>query len=224
MADPENRRTDVRASLRSAALEAGLVVLGVVLAFAANEWRKANEAGERAGLALEAVARELEANHDAVSASLAYHREKMFALYSAGGSSEAVEPSDFDKGFVFPARILSNAWDAATATDAVLAWDYDLLLAVSRLYADQEQYEVQTRGVAQVIYSQLLTSGARGIVERPEQLASIVSSFWWRECELLARCCPRSAPSRPRFRTAALAPTVEQRIDQLDHIHRCLAG
>lgn len=182
----EASRTELRASLRSAALEAGLVVLGVILAFAANEWRKGNEAEERARLALEAVALELETNALAVASSLGYHQTKMFGLREAMEAGETVPPRFFDQGFVHPAQLLSTAWDAATATDAVHGWDYDQLLVVSRLYGSQERYEVQSLGVSQVIYEHLIAEGTAGLVQRQEQLAVILSTFWWRECELLS--------------------------------------
>lgn len=182
----QESRNDFGSSLRDAALEAGLVVLGVVLAFAANEWRKGQEDAERARLALDAVTHELQANRGAVAESEEYHYAKMVALRDAREGAEPLEPRDFEKGFVHPAQILSNAWDTATATDAVLGWDYDQLLTVSRLYANQGQYEVQTHGVVQVIYGHLLSEGTRGVTQRPEQLHSILSSFWWRECQLLA--------------------------------------
>lgn len=185
-ATSEDRNSSRGATLRAAALEAGLVVLGVVLAFAANEWRKARDDAERARHALEAVAHELEANREAVAASQAYHQEKMLGLRAAIQAGETVAPGFFGRGFVHPAQILSNAWDAATATDAILGWDYDDLLAVSRLYGDQEQYEIQSHGVSRVIYDHLLTEGTVGISRRQEQLAALVGTFWWRECELLA--------------------------------------
>lgn len=208
----DSSRTDFRASLRSAALEAGLVVLGVVLAFAANEWRMGKEAEERARLALDAVALELEANAGAVASSLEYHQEKMFGLREALDSGESVSPGFFNQGFIHPAQLLSTAWDAATATDAVHGWDYDQLLAVSKLYGSQERYAVQSLGVSQVIYGHLIEEGTAGLAQRQEQLAAIVSTFWWRECQFLVEYgdvlpgLGRTAPDLP----ASCAPVTRK--------------
>jgi type II secretory pathway pseudopilin PulG len=63
--------------VKSAIFQAALVVFGVVLAFAANEWREAAADRRRAGEALTSIREELAANRDAAAASAAYHAEKL---------------------------------------------------------------------------------------------------------------------------------------------------
>lgn len=171
--------------MREAFFEAGFVVLGVVLAFAANEWREARENAQAAEQALEAVIEELEQNRDAVAGSLAYH-EQLIALI--GGEHPAGwEPSvrDFQRGFIAPAQLQRTAWSTAAVTGAVTHMRHEQVLALSRVYEAQAAYEQQTDAVGGLIYEEIYRRGVRSIPANYRNLESLLQTFRYRERVLL---------------------------------------
>jgi len=173
--------------LKGALLEAFFVVLGVVLAFTANEWRSARHDAAQAELALQGIVEEIESNRAAVADSSAYHGRLMGTLrkFEAERPDEVPPIQVFDKGFVSPAIPLSTAWDAATATNAVTHLDYDDVLLLSRIYSDQERYSQQGQMVGEVIYSRLFDEGREGIQRNYRNLHGIIGTFYYRENQLL---------------------------------------
>lgn len=172
-------------------LESFFVVLGVVLALAANEWRRS--ANERA-LAREAengIIAEFETNREAVRNAAVYHLaltdSLMRYLGQTGGPRREVHPGLFSRGFVSPAPLLSTAWEAASATGAVNRMSYDRVLAYATMYQRQEEYAVQSHQVAEMLYGALFEKGIGGVVGNAQNLQSILSTFWYRECQLLGR-------------------------------------
>ncbi|HYJ80185.1 MAG TPA: hypothetical protein VEW03_11310 [Longimicrobiaceae bacterium] len=184
----------LRIDLRPILLEAGFVVLGVVLAFAANEWRQAAANRRDARVAQTSVRSELRANRGAVQESLQYHvglTDTLFTLLRASGpdGSQRPPPPDmrvFSNGFVHPAQLLSTAWDAAGATDAVRHMAYDDVLALAHVYEEQRDYRRQADLVGGIIYTGMFERGMGGMLENYANLANIISAFVYRECQLLA--------------------------------------
>lgn len=166
-------------------------MLGVVLALGANEWREQINHARHAERALESIQEELKTNRDAVASSLAYHLHLADTLQyfvpGADGTPPAQWPDNrlFSRGFVSAATVLSTAWDAANVTDAVGYMDYDDVLLLSRTYASQQNYEHQAEQVGQLIYTRLFDEGHRGIYGNLANLRNIISTFWYRECQLL---------------------------------------
>ncbi len=178
------------AALKAALLEAFFVVLGVVLAYAANEWHESRSEEAQADVALESVRDELAANRAAVADALAYHEGLLSSLRGlASQEGEAAKPEIgiFNRGFIAPATVLSTAWEAARETNALMHMDYTDVLAVSKIYAWQKRYEEQARSVGQVIYGEILRYGTGVFLERAAQLAGIINTFYYREKQLLER-------------------------------------
>ncbi len=175
-------------------LEAFFVVLGVVLALAANEWREQHNQQQHAVVALESIRSELAENKQAIEAALTYHYHLMDTLGSLVQQAASAEVSPFSypdgrlfsQGYTAPATLLSTAWDAANATDAVTNMDYDEVLLLSRIYEEQRRYEQQTQVSGQLIYEKLFKEGHAGIRRNYANLHSLISAFWYSECELLA--------------------------------------
>jgi len=176
-------------------LEALFVVLGVVLAFAANEYRESQNQIAKGQVALESIREEVKENRVAVKSSYDYHAHLSDTLRQiigknyqrVAGGQPKVDPDIrlFTRGFISPARVLSTSWDTARSTDAVAGMQYDDLLTVSKLYAMQEGYQKQSEMVGSVIYGGMFEKGSRGIVKNYENMAAIVGTFYWRERELL---------------------------------------
>jgi hypothetical protein len=181
-------RAPFAGALRAAALEAALVVFGVVLAFAANEWREHRAKVARAEHALESILDELRANRDAVETAREYHAGLLSAIREAGRTGVAPGLEAFPRGFIAPASVNRTAWDSASATGALEAVDLPTLLRLSRVYEQQERYEQQTTHMGELIYAELYRGGLAGILANYRNLASLVQAFAYREGELVALC------------------------------------
>ncbi len=182
-------------------LEAFFVVLGVVLALTANEWREARNHRQEAAAALESIREELATNRDSVAASLTYHAHLIdtLAAFMRGAAvpgDEGAHPRAelFSRGFIHPAPVLSTAWEAARATDAVRHMAYEDVLLVSQIYQDQERYEEQGQIVSENIYRTLFDEGFQAMERKYRNLFGIIYTFMYSECRLLeqyAAAAPR---------------------------------
>ena len=167
-------------------LEAGFVVLGVFLALVANEWRADANAREHAEAARASIVEELETNRAAVAASAAYHEALVDSLGARmAPGSRAPSAALFSDGFVRPATVLTTAWDAANATDALGHMDYDDVLAFSRLYAMQERYATTAANTGSVIFGEIMARGVPGIAANYRNLIYLIGSFLYLERALL---------------------------------------
>lgn len=174
--------------MRTFLLETLLIVVGILAALSVDEWRQQREARAHARTALEGIVQELRSNREAVRASLDYHGRKSAELYAYAHPDSAgrhPRPGSFDRGFVAPAQVLSTAWVTARETGVLETLEYDRVLRISKVYAEQDRYELQTVGVSELVYRILLEQGPTGIVSRPMNHASILQSFAWRERGLL---------------------------------------
>lgn len=175
-------------------LESFFVVLGVVLALGANEWREARNREAHADQALASIQEELQTNRGAIADALDYHLYLADTLntlsrYNAreGTNQTPVYPraSVFNRGYIHPTTLLYTAWETAKATNAVETIDFGLLLSISRMYEDQQRYGEQGQMAGAQIYQALFTKGHQGILQNYENHLSIIASFWYRECALL---------------------------------------
>jgi hypothetical protein len=175
-----------RQALLAALLEAGFLVLGVVLAFAVNEWREAREDRDRAEAALVSVVEELRSNRDAVAEARQYHVGLLTRLRALRGEGKEPTIRDFPNGFIAPATPFRTAWESAADTGALADLPYDTVLRLSRLYAEQDRYVDQAQTAGEVIYAELLDVGGFGIVEKHAQLPFFIATFSFREEQLIA--------------------------------------
>lgn len=170
-------------------LEAFFVMLGVLLALIADEWRQNHDDKKRAERALISIVDELNLNRDAVAQSLDYHvklTQQLRQFESEPGHEQALaDPRLFNKGFVHPAALIYTAWDSAQATDAVSHMPYERVLTLSGIYEQQHGYEAQSREVEQLIFGKLLNDGYESMLRNHANLLTVISTFWFRECQLL---------------------------------------
>lgn len=170
-------------------LEAFFVVLGVLLALAANNWRDDYNKQQRAELALSSIIEEINANRTAVDEAILYHTALMDTLYKHMGrygvTSENRPGMDvFAGGFVNPAEPLSRAWETANATGVIENMPYEQVLLISSVYKHQDQYEVLSTTFGQEIYKRMFNDGVDGIRDNFQNLAQIIGSFAFTECNL----------------------------------------
>lgn len=175
-------------SWRAALLEATFVVLGVVLALAANEWREARALGRQADAALETLRQELTTNRAAVAEALDYHLGLTQQLRALSASGE--EPEDhrlFARGYVAPADLHHTAWDVAGATGVLASMPYEDVLVLSGIYEAQREYDEQSREAGHLIFAKLFDEGHVGMLRNHENLTLLIGTFWYQECAMLTR-------------------------------------
>ena len=174
-----------RESLRAAAFEATFVVLGVVLALAASEWREDRERAERARHILASILTEIKTNRVSVASSHEYHSGLLVAIKAAGQTSAPPDLRTFSRGFVSPANVYRTAWDSASATGAFEDIDYSTILKLSRVYAQQDRYERQAQSISPLLYGEIYREGTLAVLANYRNLASLIHTFVYREEELL---------------------------------------
>lgn len=174
-------------------LEAFFVVLGVVVALAANEAREYYNRLDHGEVALNSITRELEENRIAISEAITYHLQLSDtlgtfqpALVSDGSKASYPDARIFSKGFIAPAALLSTAWEAANATDALRVMNYEKVLLLSRIYESQEEYMYQSQQSGDLIFNKLFNEGYLGMLKNYQNLSTLISSFWYQECGLLS--------------------------------------
>ena len=173
-------------------LEAFFVVLGVVLALAANEWRQSRNEAKRTDQAIRSMNDEILLNQQGILASLQYHIDIVDSLQTLMArqrqEGHRIKPniSLFSRGFIHPSKIITISYDLAVATDAVSNMSYDDALAYTRIYDKYEAYLDQQEVVSRQLYNRLFDSGYTGIIDNYENLATIIGAFYFVECEMLA--------------------------------------
>lgn len=166
--------------------EAVFVVLGVVLALGANEWREARAQRQQAQTALAEIIAEVDANQEAVEQSLRYHRALIDTLRVYQASSTEPPPVRlFSRGFVFPAQVYRTAWTSASETGALSHMDYADVLRFSKVYAQQDVYAAQAQSLGQIVYQEIYRGGSRSIAANYRNLTDIIGTFAFRERELV---------------------------------------
>ncbi len=173
-------------TVRSALLEAAFVVLGVVLAFAANEWRESRADQAAARQAMETILDELESNRSSISEALEYHRGLLEMLFAEHEEGWAPRGEQFSRGFIAPAQLSRTAWASASETGALAKMDFEVVNLLSSAYAQQERYEAQVLSVGAIIYGELFRGGTEAIAANYRNLASLIATFSYREQQLLA--------------------------------------
>lgn len=173
-------------------LEAFFVVLGVVMALGANEWRQHLNEVQKGEVALQSITGELQENRQSIFESLSYHvllADSLRAFEAVHATTTPDQVPDFrlfSRGYISPAKLLTTAWETANATDALNAMGYDDVLLLSHAYKDQEGYAHQTEESGRQIYAKLFEEGHEGMLKNYRNLRSIIDSFWYQECLMLA--------------------------------------
>ena len=187
-----------RAAVRAALMEASFVVLGVVLALAANEWREARVDRREAAAALASITEELASNRSAVASSLEYHDALLAMLQRSRTDGTALDADRFTRGFVSPAQLHRTGWESASETGVLGHMEYATVLHLARAYAQQARYEEQARSVGEIIYGEYYRGGAEALLANPHGLASLIGTFAYRERQLLESYDRTAGPSDAR--------------------------
>lgn len=166
-------------------VESALIVFSVLLALGVDGWSNSREHRKQARAAEAEVLQELRSNRDLVEQARQYHGGLLRLIASSREQGDALTMRDFDRGFVSPAQISHTAWASASETGALSHMEYSTVLRLSRIYAQQERYTEQARSIGQLLYAEIYHNGTESIVANIRNLAGLISTFVYREEELL---------------------------------------
>ncbi len=143
-------------------LEAGLIVLGVLLGLGLNAWREARVDANRSEVALEHIRTELAANQTRVAPLITQHQAVVDSLASLlqrnMQGSIALDQmnllalqNQLQLNFSVP-LLQTTAWDLATTTGTLAHLDYMLAADLSRVYARQTFYQEKLQRLNDNVY------------------------------------------------------------------------
>ena len=177
-----------RDAIRPALFESFFVLLGVLLALGANEWRQHEKDEDRVRTAKLSILEEMRENRQAIATSHTYHASLLQLLNTPHEEDWVPDTRTvFSKGFILPANLYSTAWHSASDTGILANMKYEDVLALSRIYARQRRYEMMADSVSGIIYQALFEEGANAIGQNYHNLSAIISAFHYRETALLAQ-------------------------------------
>jgi hypothetical protein len=152
------------AHLEKLAIETFSVVLGIVLALAANTWHDRRVHEQSACEALRAIRSELGSNDSVVHAKLPYHEAMNDSLAALLGRTRGpVVPNGLraipNWVGLSPAQLLDDAWQTTRSTQDVQYLPYDVVIQLSRAYAAQQRITDQSRGFYAAVYTPAFATG-----------------------------------------------------------------
>lgn len=174
-------------------LEVGSIVLAVLLALFANDWREARSESRRVDRALVSLQQEVTRNLEDVQRAHAHHGAvradiEAFAQAHPDPSPEALDSLltalyERPGGTTATARVVGAAWRTAEATGTLGAMDHAYVFALSDVYEAQAAYLATTQAMNSSILESLFQpveseAFARGIYE-------VVNTLWWKEYHLI---------------------------------------
>jgi cell division protein FtsB len=143
-------RTRLREKLPEILIEAGSVVLALLLALAVNAWHDNAQQNDRAEVARTAILAELRANQQELKSKQAKLKENLAALNAVVDAKPPAEIHEFN--FEMGLALLSAAaWHAALATEAIRRTDFAWLTHIATVYELQDNYlRQQTTAIDQL--------------------------------------------------------------------------
>ena len=158
------RRHGWRPRVSNTLFEGGLIVLSVVLGFAANAWGQRRADRARAAQALAAIRLELQANRVVAAAAETHHRlvHDSLAPYVRAGARPPERIYYYGNMFS-PARVLGTAWTSAREGRATDEMPYDLVLHLAQVYSRQDQYRALGDALIASLYADMLRRGGPAV-------------------------------------------------------------
>jgi hypothetical protein len=163
-----------------------LIVLGALLAFAAEEWRDARQRRSRVSTALMSIRDELRANLALVTRAREHH---MFLADTLGKlASQHLQPSIeiYANGMFNPAIVTNSAWHAARETGALGDIPLAVVLAIAPAYEAQDRYNTLANAMGNAIMMDVRRDGMMTVLrDRFAQFIELDIDFSNREGVLL---------------------------------------
>jgi len=152
------------AHLEKLAIETFSVVLGVLLALAANAWHDARGHKQSACESLRAIRAELTSNDSVLRAKLPYHEAMNDSLLALLGRTHGpVVPKGLraiaNWSGLSPAQWLDDAWQTTRSTQNIQYLPYAVAIQLSRAYAAQQRISDESRGFYAAVYTPAFATG-----------------------------------------------------------------
>lgn len=172
-------------------LEVFSVVLAVVLALAANDWRESRATKDLTRISVEAIAEELGANLEAVGQAHEYHGKVLEQIRTS--LPQNVTPTEeeaqslylelYKSGIFRRATVVDAAWVTAQSSGATNGLDFGLALSLSKTYTFQSDYLGMSRSArnAAELALYLGASPVHYLFGTYESL----NGYWWQEEALI---------------------------------------
>ena len=188
--EPAPREAAPRDGARIPALarDVVLVVLGAMLALAADEWRETRQRRERVRVALVGIRDELRANQQRVRTARDKHVRIVDTLQKIQARGALPPPQIYMNGMWNPASVTSAAWEAARETGALADMPMATVLELARVYHAQEDYETLGDGVGVGVMNDVRQFGMEGVLrDRFQQFIPLALDASNRESVMLGR-------------------------------------
>ncbi len=165
-----------------------LVVLGAMLALAADEWRESRERSERVRLTLAGIREEMRANSDRVKSARDHHRFTIDTLTRLQASGASPAPKIWSNGMWNPAQVTSTAWLVARETGVLADMPTPTVLELASVYEAQGIYESLGDALGVEIMNDVRRDGMETVLrDRFMQFIPLATDSYNREGRLLAK-------------------------------------
>lgn len=147
-------------SIGALLLEVFLIILGVMVALAANEWREGRAVEQRTELALENIRLEIARNQRSMQERLTYHEALRDSIraYLPDLKDVSYEAVDRDRlGMPRGLRFLliyDAAWQTALASQVLPHVDYETLAVLSTIYQVQDNLKLSENRLLGILFTQ----------------------------------------------------------------------
>jgi len=154
--------------LARAAFEGLLIAVSLVAALALNEWKETRDRQARAHDAMAAMRLELQANSSEIQKAIAGTDDVIAKIKQA-----TKEDRRYGGRLVFPAQLVSAAWDSSRAAAITNDLPFPLLMALGRAYTLQTDYKNQMGS----FYNSLLSGAFGDVRANPELMAALLNEM-----------------------------------------------
>jgi hypothetical protein len=179
---PATPRTRRREWLLRGAFEASLILLGLLGAFALNEWQDARTRASRVDTLLAAVRTELETNLARHARASAFNSEMADLLWNEGSKGvDFVPASAYPNGLFRGPSLTSAAWTTAQNDTAFSDVPVERVLMLARVYELQRVYVDDFSTLANNMYATLLAPNNETLrvdgISQPIRLGGVLRDY-----------------------------------------------
>lgn len=153
---------DASSTLRHAARDVVLVLLGAALAFAGESVRDARNRRAQANEALTSIREELQRNAGLIVRAQAHHRALVDTLEKLAAAHRVPDVGIYSNGMFNPAPVTSVAWQSARESGALGNLSLAVVLGIAPVYETQERY----RSLADAMGAAILADARHDGMER----------------------------------------------------------
>ena len=174
---PKGRREWVPRAI----FEAALILVGLLGAFALDEWQDTRARAERVETLVAAIRAELEANLRQHEEASAYNTEVADRIWDQAVSGvEVVPPSAYPMGLLMGPRLTSAAWVTAQNGTALGDVPIEQMLTLARIYEMQQKYIDDVNTLMNNLYALLLQPSDEARVDglaNPLRMGGVLRDF-----------------------------------------------